>query len=150
MIMNCFQNKPQIRRQLLQSPANWTPSPGQRQIQKYFSRSLRIRIKPQQLRHPMMSKTCLDVKRLFSWMKRSWTSSGLNTSHGTASKTYVARRVSNLPRGSVFALQQAQHAILRAIIHNNPTSLASESAWKALVLTRLLHVQQCRPGTRTP
>ena len=25
-----------------------------------------------------------------------------------------------------FALQQAQHAILRAIIHNNPTSLALE------------------------
>ena len=34
-----------------------------------------------------------------------------------------------------FALQQAQHAILRAIIHNNPSSLASESAWKALVLS---------------
>ena len=33
-----------------------------------------------------------------------------------------------------FALQQAQHAILRAIIHNNPTSLASESVWNALVL----------------
>ena len=47
-----------------------------------------------------MSETCLDVKRLFAWMKRSWTSSGLNTSHGTASKTYVARRMSNLPRGS--------------------------------------------------
>ena len=34
-----------------------------------------------------------------------------------------------------FALQQAQHAILRAIIHNNPTSPASESAWKVLVLS---------------
>ena len=37
-----------------------------------------------------------------------------------------------------FAMQQAQHAILRAIIHNNPTSLASESAWKALVLSSWL------------
>ena len=37
-----------------------------------------------------------------------------------------------------FALQQAQHAILRAIIHNNSTSLASESAWKALVLSSWL------------
>ena len=37
-----------------------------------------------------------------------------------------------------FALQQAQHAILRAIIHNNPTSPASESAWKALVLSSWL------------
>ena len=36
------------------------------------------------------------------------------------------------PRRFRFALQQAQHAIRRAIIHNNPTSLASESAWKAL------------------
>ena len=32
-----------------------------------------------------------------------------------------------------FALQQAQHAILGAIVHNNPSSLASEPAWKALV-----------------
>ena len=37
-----------------------------------------------------------------------------------------------------FALQQAQHAILRAIVHNNPTSPASESAWKALVLSSWL------------
>ena len=37
-----------------------------------------------------------------------------------------------------FALQQAQHAIFRAIIHNNPTSPASESAWKALVLSSWL------------
>ena len=34
-----------------------------------------------------------------------------------------------------FSLQQAQHAILRAIIHNNPSSLASQPAWKALVLS---------------
>ena len=60
----------------------------------------RARIKPQQLRHLMMSETCLDVKRLLAWMKRSWTSSDLNTSHGTASKTCEALRMSNLPRGS--------------------------------------------------
>ena len=41
----------------------------------------------------------LDVKGLFAWMKRSWTSSGLNTTHGTASKTCVARRMSKLPQG---------------------------------------------------
>ena len=34
-----------------------------------------------------------------------------------------------------FALQQAQHGILRAMIHNNLSSLASELAWKALVLS---------------
>ena len=37
-----------------------------------------------------------------------------------------------------FALQQAQHAILRAIIHYNTSSLESESAWKALVLSSWL------------
>ena len=37
-----------------------------------------------------------------------------------------------------FALQQAQHAILLAIMHNNPSSLASEPAWKALVLSSWL------------
>ena len=42
------------------------------------------------------------------------------------------------PTRFLFALQQAQHAILRAIVHNNPTSPASESAWKALVLSSWL------------
>ena len=37
-----------------------------------------------------------------------------------------------------FGLQQGQHSILRAIIHNNPTSPASESAWKAIVLSSWL------------
>ena len=37
-----------------------------------------------------------------------------------------------------FSLQQAQHAILRAIIHNNPSSSASEPALKALVLSSWL------------
>ena len=41
-----------------------------------------------------------------------------------------------------FALQQAQHAILRAIIHNN-----SESAWKALVLSSWLLLG--RPAVNT-
>ena len=94
MIMNSSQNKPQIRTQLMQSPAIGTPSPEKQRMQKYYSLSLRIRIKPQQLRHVMMSETCLDVEGLFAWMKRSWTSSGLSTSHGTASKTCVARRMS--------------------------------------------------------
>ena len=100
MIMNSFQNKLQIRMHMMQAPANGTPSPEEQRMQKHCSLSLKIRIKPQQPRHLMMNETCLDVKRLFAWMKRSWTSSGLNTLHGTASKTYVARRVSNLPRGS--------------------------------------------------
>ena len=99
MIMNCSQNKPQIRMQLMQSPANGTPSPEQQRIQKSYSLLLRIRITPQQLRHLMMSGTYLDEKRLSAWMRRSWTSSGSNMLHGTASKTCVAQRTSNLPRG---------------------------------------------------
>ena len=47
MIMKCFQSKLQIRMQSMQSLANGTPSPELRRIQKYFSLSLRIRIKPQ-------------------------------------------------------------------------------------------------------
>ena len=37
-----------------------------------------------------------------------------------------------------FALQQAQDAILRAILHHGPSSPASESAWKVLVLSTWL------------
>ena len=55
---------PQIRMPLMQSPANGTPSPEQQRIQQICSLSLRIWIKPQQLRHLMMSETCLGVKRL--------------------------------------------------------------------------------------
>ena len=116
----------------MQSPANGIPSPGQRQIQKCFSLSRRIRIKPQQPRHLMMTETCLGAKRLSAWMKRSWTSSGEDVTWDSIKDlrgtTYVQP-----PTRFKFALQQAQHAILRAIIHNNPSSLASESAWKALV-----------------
>ena len=88
-----------IKKQLMQLPANGTPLPQQQRTQKFYSLLLRIRIKLQQSRHLTMSETCLDVKRLFAWMKRSWTSSGLITSHGIASKTSVAQRMSNLPRG---------------------------------------------------
>ena len=79
MIMNCSQNKPQIRMQLMQSPANGTPSPEQQRIQKFYSLLLKTRTKPQQQLHLMMSETFLDEKRLFAWMMRSWTSSGSNT-----------------------------------------------------------------------
>ena len=71
MIMNCSQNKPQIRMQLMQSPANGTPPPERQRIQKFCSLSLRIRIKLQQLRRLMVSETFLDEKRLSEWTKRS-------------------------------------------------------------------------------
>ena len=37
-----------------------------------------------------------------------------------------------------FALQQAQHAILRAILHNEPSSPPSEPAWKVLLFSSWL------------
>ena len=100
MIMNCIRKLLMIRKPLMQSPANGTPSPEQQRIQKFYSLLLRIRIKPQQLLLLTMSGTCLGEKRLSAWMKKSWIFSGLNTLHGTASKTCVAQRTSNLPRGS--------------------------------------------------
>ena len=71
MIMNCSRNKPvdAVTRQR---------DTEQQRIQKFYSLSLRIRIKLQQLRRLTMSETFLDEKRLFAWMRRSWTSSGLN------------------------------------------------------------------------
>ena len=37
MIMDCSQSKLQMRMQLMQSPANGTPSPEQQRIQKFYS-----------------------------------------------------------------------------------------------------------------
>ena len=65
----------------------------------------------------------------FQWFEQvSWDS--IKDLRGT---TYVQP-----PTRFKFALQQAQHAILRAITHNSPTSPASESAWKALILSSWL------------
>ena len=49
-IMSCTRSWLMVRKQLMQSPANGTPSPEQQRIHKYYSLSLKIRIKPQQLR----------------------------------------------------------------------------------------------------
>ena len=138
MIMNCTRSWLMIRKQLMQLPANGIPSPGQRQIQKYLSRSPRIRVKRQQLRRLTMSETIFGREEALRMdeeiMKFQWfehvTWDCIKDLRGT---TYV-----QLPTRFRFALKQAQRAILRAIIHNNPTSLASESAWKALVLSSWL------------
>ena len=65
-------------------------------------------------------------------MKRSWTSSGLNTSRGTASKTYVARRVSSLPRSSSLHYNK----------HNMPSYVPSFTTTPPLWL-------QSQPGKRS-
>ena len=65
----------------------------------------------------------------FQWFQSvSW-----DSIKGLRGTTYVQP-----PPRFKFALQQARHAILRAIMHNNPSSLACEPAWKALVLSSWL------------
>ena len=65
-IMNCIQSKLWIKMQLMLSPANDKPSSGQQQTQRYFCPLHGV-----QLHLPMMSRTCLDVRRHSAWMKRS-------------------------------------------------------------------------------
>ena len=138
MIMNCSQSKPQIRMQLMQSPANEKPSPEQQRIQKFYSLLLRdpdqasTAAPPDDERDLFGREEALRMDEEitdFQWFEHvTWDS--IKDLRGT---TYVQP-----PTRFRFALEQAQHAILRAIVHNNPTSPASESAWKALVLSSWL------------
>ena len=75
---------------------------------------------------------------LFVMMTRSWTSIGSARSHGRTSKTYEVHHTSNHQHGFRFAIQQAQQAILRVIIHHGPSSSNSEPAWKVLILSSWL------------
>ena len=137
-IMNCSQNKPQIRMQLVQSPANGTPSPEQQRIQRVLlpfaqdAEQASTAAPPDDERDLFGREEALRMDEEimdFQWFEHvTWDS--IKDFRGA---TYVQP-----PTRFKFALQQAQHAILRAIIHNNPTSSASESAWKALVLSSWL------------
>ena len=125
MIMNCSRNKLLIRMQLMQSPANGTSSPEPRQTQKYFCLLLRsgssfnsraLFGREEALR---MDEEITD----FQWFEHvTWDS--IKDLRGTTSVQPLTR--------FKFALQQAQHAILRAIIHNN-----------------LPHWHQSQPGKRS-
>ena len=64
----------------------------------------------------------------FHWFTIPWTD--IKDLRGT---TYVQP-----PTRFRFALQQAQHAIWRAIIHHGPSSPNSEPAWKVLILSNWL------------
>ena len=137
-IMNCFQSKLQIRMQSMQSSANGTPSPEQRRIQKYFSLFAQDPDQASTAAPPdderdlfgreealLMDEEIMD----FQWFEYvTWDS--IKDLRGT---TFVEP-----PTRFKCALHQAQHANLRATTHNNPTSLASESAWKALLLSSWL------------
>ena len=70
-----------------------------------------------------------DAIMYFHWFSTiSWTD--ITDLRGT---TYVQP-----PTRFRFALQQAQHAILRAIIHHGPSTPNSEPAWKVLILSSWL------------
>ena len=71
-------------------------------------------------------------------MRRSWTFQCFEHVTWDSIKDLRGTTYVQPPTRFRFALQEAQHVILRAIIHNNPTSMASESAWKALVLSSWL------------
>ena len=86
----------------------------------------------------MTTNASLVVEKHYERTMRSWTSSGSTRLRGTASRTFAAPRMFSPPPRFKFALQQSQHAILRAITHQGPSSLAPEPAWKALVLSSWL------------
>ena len=134
-IMNCVQSKLGIKKQLMLSPANVKPSSGQLRTQRYLCLLYRTRIKSQQLLPPVDEQDLFgregalrmdDEIMNFQWSDNvTWDS--IKDFRGT---TYVQQ-----PAWFRFALQQAQNAILRAIIHKHPSSLAFQPARKALVLS---------------
>ena len=131
MIMSCTQNDPGIRTLLRPSDANVIASPRPLQTQRSFSPSRGALIKPPLLLLLMTIRVCLVEKRLYDWTRKLWTSSGLTRSRGTASRTSAAPRTFSHHH-------QAQHVILRVITNHGPSTLASEPAWKVLVLSSWL------------
>ena len=98
----------------------------------------RDQIKPQ-LRHlQMTNKASSAVKKHYDWTERSWTSSGSTRSQWDSLWDLRGTTYVQPPPRFKFALQQVQHAILRAITDHGPSFLASEPAWKVLVLSSWL------------
>ena len=71
-------------------------------------------------------------------MRKSWISSGLNTLHGTASKTCVAQRTSNLPRGSNLRYSKPNMPSFELSFTTTQLLRPQKSSWKALVLSSWL------------
>ena len=128
MIMNCIRKLPMIKKQLMQLPANVTPSPEPQRIQKSYSPFAQdpdqgsTAAPPDDERDLFGREEALRMDEEimdFQWFEHvTWDS--IKDLRGA---TYVQP-----PTRFRFPLQQAQHAILRAIVHNNPTFQASESA----------------------
>ena len=138
MIMNCSQSKPQIRMQLMQSTRQWdtiTRTAADTEVLRPFAQDpdQASTVAPPDDERDLFGRE--DALRMdeeimnFQWFEHvTWDC--IKDLRGT---TYVQP-----PTKFKFALQQAQHAILRAIIRKNPTSPTSESGWKALVLSSWL------------
>ena len=130
--MNCSQSKLEIKMQLVRSVCLPFPQdPDQASTaappddeQELFGREEALR----------MDEEIMN----FQWFDHvTW-----DSIKDLRSTTYVQP-----PTRFKFALKQAQHATLRAIIHSNLSSLASEPAWKALVLSGWLLLG--RPGNKS-
>ena len=137
-ITSYTQNNPRIRTQLMLLHVNVTALLRLLQTQRSSCRLHRTRIKPPRPHLQSMTRLCPAVKELYDWTKKPWTSIGSRGLRGIASRTFAAPRMFSHCQGSKFALQQAQHDIFRAITFHGPSSLASEPAWKALVLSSWL------------
>ena len=135
MIMNCSQNKPQTRMQLMQSRDTITRMAADTEVLLPFAQDpdqASTVAPPDDERDLSGREEALrmdeEIMNFQRFERVTWDC--IKDLRGT---TYVQP-----PTRFRFAMQQAQHAILRAIIHNNPNSPASESAWKALVLSSWL------------
>ena len=80
MITSYTQSNPRTRTRSNTLPANATASLRLLQTHRSSSPSQQARIKPPQRPLQTMSRACLDVKRLYDWMRKSLTSSGLTAS----------------------------------------------------------------------
>ena len=130
MIMNCSQNKPQIRMQLMQSPANVTPSPEPQRIQKSYSLYQASTAAPPDVERDLFGREeALRMDEVIS---------GLIRFLGTASKIYVVRHMFNLPRGSNLPYSKLNMPSFEPLPTTAHLPLPRKSAWKALILSSWL------------
>ena len=81
---------------------------------------------------------CSTVKRPFAMMMQSWISNGSSTIPWDEIRDLRGTTYVQPPTRLRFASQQAQHAFLRVILYNGPSSSMSEPSWKVLLLSSWL------------
>ena len=139
MITSCTQRNPRTRTQSNTLHANATASLRLLQTQRSSFSSQQARIKPPQRPPQTMNRACMDVKRLYDWTRKSSTSNGLTRSRGTASRTFEAPRTFSHHRDSGLRSGKPNMPYsVPFIVFSGPSSPASKSAWKVLVLSSWL------------